>query len=431
MNLISIIPRECLYKIPLNETRRDPIPQDPNSWVSENIEPVARATDLSFKHQGIFEAYRYSLKNTEYASIKILPYKDNAKSLTEKDIDYSASIQPLVYEFDNGPLDEQKQFFTDISRTIQTPAYAVYSGNKSYHYWIWFKHFANNKKQYIKAWTEFFNYLKSLELIPDGLEPDPAMSEPTQYSRTPEANNDGYLKKGKPGRNRYQETIDFNGIEYIQDLTNYIPDIMNISQVKIKDQSQTDPDSPGIILKRLIEYETGLHFKKNRLDPCPICKHYDCFKYDPKRESWKCFSTNHGGINSGFEIEFIQALHGIDRTDAIIYLKRNYTLPDRQYFARDRAIYKQLEQKLKKVWTVINYNFYDPVKGLFKIDIKKVSFELEIHPDTVKYRLKKLENLGFLIQIDKDNCIYAIGTKNTPKDIREGTLKGISEPVSN
>jgi hypothetical protein len=366
--------------------------------------------------EGFYKAYRYSLQDTKQASIKILPYKDTASTLQEKDIDYSAPIQPLVYEFDQGGADEQKRFISNVTQAINTPAYAVFSGNKSYHCWFWFKHFADNETEYKRAWEGFFEYTVELELVPEGLSPDSKLSNPTIYSRTPGAYNDGSIKKGISGRSRYQETIDFNGIQYIADISNYVSNI-NFSSRGSTPGKNTD--KPRIDLKELIQRETGQKFKGNSLNPCPICGHNDCFKYDPKIGTWKCFSNNHEGINSGYEIEFIQAFLKINKIDAILYLKQNYTIPDRNYFARIRAISKRIKNKdLKAFFHELLIHYYNEGSGIITPNHKKIMFDFGISRNTVKYRLKNLEDSGFLLKMDSKHYIILFGTDNL---IREST----------
>jgi len=397
MKLISIVPRDNSFNIPFQSTRRDSLPGDP---------------------EGFYKAYRYSLQDTGQASIKILPYKDTARTLQEKDIDYSAPIQPLVYEFDQGGLDEQKQFISNVTQAINTPAYAVFSGNKSYHSWIWLKHFADNETEYKRAWKGLFKYFIDLGLVPDGLTPDEKLSNPTIYSRTPGAYNDGSLKKGIPGRSAYQETIDFNGIEYIADLSNYVSNIKDSSRGP-DPVTRKNTEKPRLNLKELIQRETGQKFLKNNLDPCPICGHNDCFKYDPKMKIWKCFSSNHMGINSGYEIQFIQAFLKINKIDAILYLKQNYIIPDRNYYQRIRAISKRLKNKsLKPFLHELLIHYYNEGSGIITPDYKKIMFEFGISRNTVKSRLKFLEDSGFLLKMDNKHYVILHGTDNP---IREGT----------
>ena len=72
----------------------------------------------------------------------VIPLKNKAKKRTTDNLDFSGVVQPIVFEFDEDPLSHQHERTKYISKEIGTVAHEIYSGGKSYHFVLWFKHFA-------------------------------------------------------------------------------------------------------------------------------------------------------------------------------------------------------------------------------------------------------------------------------------------------
>jgi len=71
------------------------------------------------------------------------PYRRNGKNL-----DFSGYVQPIVFEFDACELDFQEKRIDIMKNELKTPMFKVFSGNKSFHHYIFFKHFADNIEDY-------------------------------------------------------------------------------------------------------------------------------------------------------------------------------------------------------------------------------------------------------------------------------------------
>lgn len=71
------------------------------------------------------------------------PFRRNGVNL-----DFSGCIQPIVYEFDACGLDVQEKRIEIMKNELKTPMFKVFSGNKSFHHYIFFRNFADNIEDY-------------------------------------------------------------------------------------------------------------------------------------------------------------------------------------------------------------------------------------------------------------------------------------------
>jgi hypothetical protein len=143
--------------------------------------------------------------------VKILPFVERPTSLTGDQQRFDATTQQIVFEFDRGSLEFQKERILAVSKHVPSPMYYTYSGNKSLHCTTWFKHFANSAEEYKHACFKYYAWLcrefpgyfyyseatkhdegVNLELIPD----ISMFSGSSRYTRQPFGmNENGTLQK--------------------------------------------------------------------------------------------------------------------------------------------------------------------------------------------------------------------------------------------
>jgi hypothetical protein len=71
-----------------------------------------------------------------------------AGSVKGENVEFQAATQRIVFEWDGTEIQEQPPRIERITSLINTPSYAVFSGNKSFHLSLYFKPFASNSEEY-------------------------------------------------------------------------------------------------------------------------------------------------------------------------------------------------------------------------------------------------------------------------------------------
>jgi hypothetical protein len=258
--------------------------------------------------------------------VKIIPYRDDAKSLRATEQDYSGVIQPIVFEFDNDTIEHQIERAHAVAAHLQCPVQIVFSGNKSIHMICWFLHFADTHTEYrLKAMGLFWNLARdqpeylyfsiSSEMKDVPKEqvhnvPDISMFSRSRYTRQPEG-----IREGTGARQKY---CVISPLSESKLYTLHVPPIINIilsggrkgsinhHPIIRKNKFSGYGHSEGSIVD-YIDGTLGLAIINNRVNPCPVCDHRDCFTVYPNSNSWYCFSSQHssGGsiINLINEIE--------------------------------------------------------------------------------------------------------------------------------
>ena len=276
----------------------------------------------------------------------VIPLKNKAKKRTTDDLDFSGVVQPIVFEFDEDPLSHQQERTKYISKEIGTVAHEIYSGGKSYHFVLWFKHFASNPEEYNRKWmklyfylseeySEFFHYCNrpkdKLEKsdperfyeIDWALVPDIAMSSPNRYFR--QAN--GLRKENNKGQTL--TTLNPHDQYDILSLEDFIGDVKlpedREPEKKVATQNNnTTLDNFEIVkrqvdLKKFIEKVTGKKFmRNNKMNPCPICTHNDCFHVTPEKNLWNCFSGSHN--SGGTVVDFVKEFKELEPAEALRWI---------------------------------------------------------------------------------------------------------------
>ena len=108
--------------------------------------------------QLISETYQ-EVNNNQFTTV--LPLSPNAEARKQENSDFNGAVQPIVIEFDDCPLEFQKERAQKLSEEIKTPIGMVYSGNKSIHTYVWFTNFASNPIEYRDYCEGFVEYLAS------------------------------------------------------------------------------------------------------------------------------------------------------------------------------------------------------------------------------------------------------------------------------
>ncbi|MCH7618751.1 MAG: primase alpha helix C-terminal domain-containing protein, partial [Candidatus Marinimicrobia bacterium] len=108
--------------------------------------------------QLISETYQ-EVNNNQFTTV--LPLSPNAEARKQENSDFNGAVQPIVIEFDDCPLEFQKERAQKLSEEIKTPIGTVYSGNKSIHTYVWFTNFASNPTEYRDYCEGFVEYLAS------------------------------------------------------------------------------------------------------------------------------------------------------------------------------------------------------------------------------------------------------------------------------
>ncbi len=249
--------------------------------------------------------------------VKILPFLDDAKSLKERDLDYSGVIQPVVFEFDHDTIEHQLERAHAVAAHLHCPLQIIYSGNKSIHTTCWFLHFADIHTEYrLKAMGLFWNLARDLpeyfyfSISSDMKDvpkeqvhnvPDISMFSRSRYTRQAEG-----IREGTGARQKYSLISPLSESKLF---TLHVPPI--IKQMLFDGRKVSRDNHPANKKDRLpgyrhsegsiveyIEMTLGLVIINKRVNPCPICGHKDCFTVYPDSNSWCCFSSQHSSGGS-------------------------------------------------------------------------------------------------------------------------------------
>lgn len=151
---------------------------------------------------------------------------------TGKHLSLKGCIQPIVLEFDYCPTKIQEERVKFLSEKFDVPMFAVHSGNKSIHIYIFFARFADAPDEYKRKCKQFLAYLaleyptyfkvKEREGEKHPLVPDYAMFTGNRYAR--QAN--GKRDNGKVQRGVILHNVSDAGIEPL-DITPFLAEHKN------------------------------------------------------------------------------------------------------------------------------------------------------------------------------------------------------------
>lgn len=201
----------------------------------------SHSVDSSFKQLSLVEVNpkapgelieAYFLPINDNAFTALLPLRNNPTARNSENLDYNGSVQPLVFEFDEGGITFQEKRIEVVKEHFDTPQFIVYSGNKSIHHYFWFKHFADNKVQYMDVWSRFYkylsikfpNYFTYSETTPpgnkDSLVADTRMKTPSMYCRQANGKREnGVLQKGEYYNKLGEGVESQNILQYIDSIS--------------------------------------------------------------------------------------------------------------------------------------------------------------------------------------------------------------------
>ncbi|MBU0712992.1 hypothetical protein KKC74_02810 [bacterium] len=263
----------------------------------------------------------------------LIPLKDGATRRITEQFDFTGVVQPVVLEFDYDTLEHQKERAEKTAELLKTQSYLVYSGNKSYHFVLWFDHFADNPDDYRRHSKALVQYLS--EQIPDYYQfptepkqtspniPDFAMFSANRYFRQA----GGY----RPSENKAQSCrilvdsgtyIDINGL-----VSKYLQKPACDKKPTARKKTSADNSNNAITLKYYLEKTVGVKVGSNeieKINPCPCCGHNDCFSYYSKTDTYTCFSASDG--SGGNIVNFIMNYKKITRPDAVIEYEKEKCL---------------------------------------------------------------------------------------------------------
>ena len=274
----------------------------------------------------------------------LLPLKDEATARTTEFLDFSAPVQPVVFEFDYDTLEHQEERAKEVARKIPTPAQVIFSGNKSLHMVLWFKNFAGNAEDYKKTCFWFYKYL-STEL-PEWFEflPKPTAKLEPQDCQLLEENKTNIPDTSLFTANKYYRQADGirdNGKEQTCTILNsvekYKPVEINdfteeVAPLQVEHKPTKNPDDfyqeikEKVLIRVLIEKELkGSHFINGYVSPCPVCSHNDCFNIDNSGQKWYCFSDAHGSGGSVLDL-VVQTKKSSNVKEAAIWLAEKFSV---------------------------------------------------------------------------------------------------------
>jgi len=254
----------------------------------------------------------------------LIPLKEGATRRITNQLDFSGIVQPVVLEFDHDSLDHQKERAEKTPELLGTQSYLVYSGNKSYHLVLWFDHFADNPDEYKEYSKALVKYL--CDRLPDYYQypiepketgqniPDFAMFSANQYFRQA----GGY----RPGTAKVQSCKILNDSENYVNLKELVSKYLQKPDTNKQPKPATNKVKLNAVydltLKRYLFKELGIVLsgdKIEKINPCPICGHNDCFTYYPNTDTYSCFSSEDD--SGGDIIKFIVNYKKICRPEAV------------------------------------------------------------------------------------------------------------------
>ncbi|MBC8180074.1 hypothetical protein H8E88_03015 [candidate division KSB1 bacterium] len=90
----------------------------------------------------------------------VIPFvSEDISRRVSRHLSFNGCTQPIVLEFDNCPMQLQKERVLHVSEELRTPMFMVHSGNKSIHHYLFFKHFASSTDEYKRRCKQFVAYL--------------------------------------------------------------------------------------------------------------------------------------------------------------------------------------------------------------------------------------------------------------------------------
>ena len=209
--------------------------------------PSVRATYNKFGILEVDPSDPEAIINATYAPVKensyttVIPILSEATANNQTSSDFSGAVQLIVLEFDDCPLVQQKERAEFLAKELRTPMATVYSGNKSYHTYLWFQRFASTPDEYKKICSnlvqylakKYPNYFQTKDGSDKKLIPDYKMFESSRYCR--QAN----------GRNSETEKIqEFKELISLADIGTPL-DLIELLG-KIKEQTDSQPkDTEG------------------------------------------------------------------------------------------------------------------------------------------------------------------------------------------
>jgi len=270
----------------------------------------------------------------------IIPFMDGAKERKNSALDFTGSCQPIVIEFDHDTLDHQKDRIDIIANKIDTVSQVIFSGNKSYHLVLWFRHFANSVGEYKSKWFAFYKWMSDefpeLLYYHEKLYKDSGAEDQGNlpWENIPDvqmASANRYFRQAggwRPDTNKEQITLPVNGsIDELADMDWFIEDIVFPEGSRFCDNTETHVYQNDPVITTLIQYpirtlileETGVNPPKWGRMACPKCGGEGRFEINDVDNYVNCFDANCD--LAGNPIDFLVRLHGISKSKAIIYLK--------------------------------------------------------------------------------------------------------------
>jgi len=273
---------------------------------------------------------------------------DGAVERKNSALDFTGSCQPIVIEFDHDDLNHQKKRINIITTKIDTISQSIFSGNKSYHLVLWFRHFANSVDGYRSKWFAFYRWLSNE--FPEFLyyhESPFDKSNPNDQNNVPWANipdvqmasaNRYFRQAGGWRRDTKKEQIveSLNGSNNeLADLNWFIEDIEFPEWSRFCDtEPSTHHNDPLITtliqypIRTLILEETGVNPPKWGRMACPKCDGEGRFEINDVDNYVKCFGAD---CNlAGNPIDFLIRLHGITKAEAFNQLKSKLGINTRE-----------------------------------------------------------------------------------------------------
>jgi hypothetical protein len=103
--------------------------------------------------------------NLAYTQVRCFePHSENVRAIN---IAHYEAVQKVVFEFDYKSVENQIALYQKIADLIETPSFAIMSGNKSVHFNVYFDHFAYGPDEYQEACFDLYAWL--CEQLPQDL----------------------------------------------------------------------------------------------------------------------------------------------------------------------------------------------------------------------------------------------------------------------
>lgn len=133
-------------------------------YIAKSPSKYAKISDIRFVKTRCDDAAEI-FKNT-YDAVDhnqfttVLPFVSaDLPDRTGKHLSLKGCIQPIVLEFDHCPMKIQEERVKFLSEKFDVPMFAVHSGNKSIHIYIFFTRFADTVDEYKRKCKQFVAYL--------------------------------------------------------------------------------------------------------------------------------------------------------------------------------------------------------------------------------------------------------------------------------